>query len=99
TPDLLQEVDMEESAAKLAVGNGFKAHVFLELDDLGNGLVFDFAQLLGIDLALGELRTRIQQILWTQEAADLVGAIYLRCGHGDSGKKGRKGRRLPAAAG
>src|SRR5690606_24267643 len=84
---LLQEVHVEESAAKLAVGNGLEAHVFLELDDLGNGLVFDFAQLFSVDLALGELRTRIQQISGAQKAADLVGTIYLRSGvrHGGIG--------------
>ena len=45
--------------------------------DLGNGLVFDLAQLLGIDLFISKLRAGLQQILRTQETTDVVGTKNL----------------------
>ena len=45
--ELLEEVDVEVGAAELAVGDALEADVLLELDDLGDRLVLDFAQLLG----------------------------------------------------
>jgi hypothetical protein len=70
--DLLQKVDVEIGAAELAVGDALQAHVFLELHDLGDGLVFDRAQLLGRDVALGLLLAGLQQVLGAQKAADMV---------------------------
>ena len=70
--ELLEEVDVEVGAAELAVGDALEAHVLLELHDLGDRLVFDLAQLLGRDLALGLLLARLQQVLGAQEAADVV---------------------------
>jgi hypothetical protein len=70
--ELLEEVDVEVGAAELAVGDALQAHVFLELHDLGDGLVFHLAQLLGRDLALGLLGAGFEQVLRAQEAADMV---------------------------
>jgi hypothetical protein len=70
--ELVEEVDVEIGAAELAVGDAFQADVFLEADDLGDGLVFDRAQLLGRDLALGLLLARFEQVLGAQETADVV---------------------------
>jgi hypothetical protein len=72
--ELLQEIDVEVGAAELAVGDALQAHVFLELHDLGDGLVFHGAQLGCGDLARGFLLTGIQQVFGAQEAADVVGA-------------------------
>ena len=84
---LRQEVDVEIGAAELAVGDAVQAHVFLELDDVGDGAVFHRAQLLGRDLALGVLLARVEQELGAQEAADVVGTEggLGGCGHGGSG--------------
>jgi hypothetical protein len=70
--DLLQEIDVEIGAAEFAVGDAFKAHVFLEPHDFGDGLVFDFAQLFRRDLALGFLLAGLEQVLGAQKAADVV---------------------------
>ena len=43
--ELLEEVDVEVGAAELAVGDALQADVFLELDDLGDRVVLDRAQL------------------------------------------------------
>jgi hypothetical protein len=59
---------------KLAVGDAAQAQVLLELDDAANRLVFYGAQCLGVDRAIAELLTRIEQELRAQETADLVGA-------------------------
>ncbi len=71
--ELLQEVDVEVGPAEFAVSDALQAHVLLELHDLGDGLVFHLAQLLGGDLALGLLLAGFQQVLGAQEAADVVG--------------------------
>ena len=42
--ELLQEVNVKIGAAKLAIGDRLQTHLFLECNDVGNGLVFDFAQ-------------------------------------------------------
>jgi hypothetical protein len=74
---------MEIGAAELAVGDALEAHVFLELHDLGDGLVFHRAQLLGRDVALGLLFAGFQQVLGSQEAADMV-ETGGKLGHGMS---------------
>ena len=79
---LLQKINMEISAAEFAIGDGFQAHIFLELDDFADGLVFDHTQLLGRDLALGFLLASLQQISRAQKAADMVEAGgYVWRGH------------------
>jgi hypothetical protein len=91
--ELLQEVDVEIGAAELAVGDALQADVFLELDDLGNGVVFDGAQGLFGDLAFLLLRAGVEQALRAQEAADMVGAErgVLACRHGVSTGRARRG--------
>ena len=49
--ELLEEVDVEERAAEFAVGDALQARVFLQLDDVADGVVLDRAQRLGVDLA------------------------------------------------
>jgi hypothetical protein len=44
----------------------------LKAHDLGDGLVFDRAQLLGIDLAFGLLGAGLQQVFGAQKAANVV---------------------------
>jgi hypothetical protein len=44
----------------------------LEAHDIGDGFVFDRAQLLGVDLALGLLGTGLQQVFGAQKAANVV---------------------------
>jgi hypothetical protein len=80
--ELLEEVDVEIGAAELSVGNRLQAHVLLELDDLGNRLVFNRAQLLGRDLAFGLLFARLQQVSGAQKAADMVVTGGELGGHG-----------------
>jgi len=72
--ELLQEVDVEVGAAKLAVGDAGQATVALELHDFGDGAVFHRAQLPGVDLADRLLLARLQQVGRAQEAADVVSA-------------------------
>ena len=72
TAELLEKVDVEVGAPELAVRDALQAHVFLKLHDLGDRLVFHQAQLLGRDLARGLFFARLEQVLGTQEAADVV---------------------------
>ena len=58
---LLQKVDVKVSATELAIGDAFKAHIFLKLHDVGDGLVFHSTQLLSGDFAFGFLLAGIQQ--------------------------------------
>lgn len=67
-----QEIDMKVGAAELAIGDALESNVLLELDDLRNRLVFNGAQLLVGYLAPRSLGTCLQQILGTQETADVV---------------------------
>ncbi len=67
---------MEISAAEFAVGDGLQAGVFLELDDLGDRLVFHLAQLGRIDFAARFALARLQQVFRPQEAADVIGAEW-----------------------
>ena len=73
---LLQKVDMEVGAAKLAVGDGRKADVLLHLHDLGDRAILDGAQLRRGHLAARLALPRLEQILGTQEAADVIGAKW-----------------------
>ena len=73
--ELGQEVDVEIGAAKLTVGDALKPDILLEIDDLGDRLVLDQAQLLGADFLLDEeLLARVEQVFRAQKAADMVGA-------------------------
>src|SRR5690606_24243718 len=66
------EVNMEVRATKLAVRNALETHVFLKLHDLRNCTIFYFTQLLGRNLALGLLFTRVQQIFRAQKTAHMI---------------------------
>ena len=82
--NLLQKINVEVGATELTIGDALKTHIFLKLHNLGNRLVFNQAQLLGRDLALGELRTCIQQVFGAQKAADMVvmgGKLNAGMGH------------------
>ncbi len=80
--ELLQKVDVEVGASKLAIGDAFEPHVLLKLHDLGNGLVFHFAQGFGTELALGMLLAGFEQIGGAQKAAHVVVAGgKMRHGH------------------
>ena len=46
-PSCSRKVDVEVGAAEFAVGDALQADVLLELDDLGDRLVLDAAQLRG----------------------------------------------------
>jgi hypothetical protein len=89
---LLKEVDVEIGAAEFAVGDRLQADILLELDDLGDCLVLDLAQLGGAELALGLLVARLEQVLGAQETADMIGAERrsgaLRHGESLAGKVG-----------
>ena len=58
--------------AKLAVGDAFQTYVFLELDDLGDGFVFNHAKLRGRDVTLVGLRAGFKQEFGAQKTAHVV---------------------------
>jgi len=72
--ELREEVDVEVGAPELAVGDAVQADVFLEPDDLRDGVVLDGTQRLGRDLAARFSLARLEQALGSQETADVVGA-------------------------
>ena len=70
----LQEVDVKEGSAELAVGDAFQADVLLLLDDVADVSVFDLSQLgLGDGARLLSL-ARLNERRRPEEAADVVGA-------------------------
>ncbi len=68
------EVDVPPVAAELAVGDGRQAEVLLQLHHLADQAVFGFLQLFRISLARPHLFTEVMQLMWTEQAADVVGA-------------------------
>ena len=81
--EALEEVDVKEGAAKLAVGNPLQAHILLGAHDFANARVLDCVQLGGGEAAGGETLARFPQPLGAKETADMVGAKW-RTGHGSS---------------
>jgi hypothetical protein len=80
---LLQKVDVEEGAPELAVGNAEKPDLLLAPHHALDRRVLDLAQGLGGGLAAGMPLARLEQALWPQEAADVIGAVRWRdAGHG-----------------
>ena len=63
---------MEAAAAVLAVGDALQSHALLEAHYLRDRAILDCAQRDGVDLATMPLFTRRQQVVRTQEAADVV---------------------------
>ena len=79
----LQEIDVKEGAAELAVGDSLQAHVLLGMHDFADAIVLDRVQLLRRHMAGGEALARCSQPLRAQIAADMVGAKW-RTGHSSS---------------
>ena len=77
----LEKIDVKEGAAKLAVGDPFKAHVLLGAHDFANAGVLDCVQFGGGEAASGETLARFPQPLGTKKASDMIGAKR-RTGHG-----------------
>ena len=71
---LLQKIDMKVSAAEFAIGDALQANVFLEFDNFRDGLVLNTSQLFSREDAFCLLLTRLQQVLGTQKAANVVKA-------------------------
>src|SRR3546814_4254885 len=80
--EALQEIDMEEGAAELAVGDALEPDVLLALHHLADAVVLDPAQCLAGDLARRVLLARLDEAPGPQKAADVVaeGALH---GHPD----------------
>src|SRR5580704_18409613 len=81
--EALEEVDVKEGAAKLAVGNPPQAHILLRAHDFANRRVLDCVQLSGGEAASGDTLAGFPQPLGAKETADMVGAKW-RTGHGSS---------------
>ena len=77
--ELLEEIDVEEGAPELAVGDAVQAPVLLHLDDLADRAVLDLAQRGGVDLAFLAAGARFEQFLGPQETAYMIGPER-RCG-------------------
>ena len=75
---LLEEVDVEEGAPELAVGDAAQADLLLAAHHVPDRRVLDRAQGRAIDLAAGAARARLEQALRPQKAADVVGPIRWR---------------------
>lgn len=80
--DLLQEVDMEEGAAKFAIGDALQPRPFLPGDQFGDAFVLDGAQLRGRQIAGEKFLSRRRQTGGTQITADMVGAVRRVLRHG-----------------
>ena len=72
--DLVHEVHVPRRAAELAVGDALQADVLLHLHDRADRIVLDGLQLRGADAAVLVIVARAQQLLRTQQAADVIGA-------------------------
>src|SRR3984957_10325212 len=72
--EALEEVDVEEGAAKLAVGDPLKAHVLLGAHDFANASDLDDVQLVCGESAIAETLTLYSQPLREKQTPDMVGA-------------------------
>src|ERR1700722_8253078 len=79
--EALEEIDVKEGAAKLAVGNRLQARILLGAHDFANARVLDCVQLVGRQGASGETLARFPQSLGAKETPNMVGAKR-RTGHG-----------------
>ena len=77
----LEEIDVKEGAAELAVGDPLQAHVLLGVHDFADALVLDRVQVGRREAARGETLARFPEPLRAKKAADVVGAER-RTGHG-----------------
>ncbi len=71
---LLEEVDVKEGAAELAVGDALQAGVLLFLDDIADVRVFHLAQLVLRDGARLLLPARLDERRRPEKAAHMIGA-------------------------
>ena len=72
--ELFQKVEMEPTAAELAVGDGLHTGSLQLGDGLGDGVILDMAKFLGRDIAGRPLGPSIVDSLGPEKAADMVGA-------------------------
>ena len=72
--ELVDEVHVPRSTPEFPVGRALQPDVALHLHDLADRVILDRAQLLGGNLAGGELLAGCQQLLRPQQAAHVVGA-------------------------
>ena len=77
----LEEIDVKEGAAELAVGDALQAHVLLGVHDFADAFVLDRVQVGRREAARGETLARFPEPLRAKKAADVVGAER-RTGHG-----------------
>ena len=70
----LQEVDVKERAAELAVGDALQPDRFLFPNHITDGFVFDPAELLLRDFTALASRARVFQMLGPEQTADVLGA-------------------------
>ena len=66
---LLEEVDVEEGAPELAIGDAAQPDLLLAVHHVADRRIFDRAQGVGGKLASGMALARFEQVLWPQEAA------------------------------
>jgi hypothetical protein len=72
----VDEVHVPRRAAELAVGGGVQSDVLLHAHDVADRLVLDGAQRLVVDPAGGVILAGAQEVGRTQQAADVVGAVW-----------------------
>src|SRR6185369_11619600 len=72
--ELLEEIDVEISAAELAIRDALEAESFLEAHHVANRIVLHGSQLRARDLAALVAIARLEQLPRPEEAADVVGA-------------------------
>ncbi len=71
--ELLEEVDVEEHAAELTVGDATQPDVLLCGHDPADVGIFDFSKLSAGDEAGGAGLSGVHESAWSEEAADVVG--------------------------
>jgi hypothetical protein len=72
--ELLQEVDVEIRATKLAVGDSLQTKVFLKSNDIADRRIFDGTQLGTVDGTAPVTLAGIEERNGAQETADVIGA-------------------------
>src|SRR5690606_3033948 len=77
----LEEVDVEEGAAELAVGDALQPHVLLALHHPADAVVLDRAQPVVVERAGRMPLARLDEAPGAQEAADVVGPERRCLGH------------------
>src|SRR5258708_9039732 len=70
--EALEEVDVKEGAAKLAVGDPLQADIFLGAHDFANACVLDCVQLVGGEAAGGETPAGFPRPSRAKKASDHV---------------------------